>query len=88
MQKNKYVAMTAVILEQETNNYWELIKNVSAEVKLALISRLSASLISEKVGGTQSADSLINEILENAPSETPLTEEDILQEIKAVRYAV
>ena len=83
--------MTAVALEKETNNYWELIKNLSVEIKLALISRLSNSLIyemPEKVQDTSSAANLIDEILDNAPKDVPLTDEDIMQEIKAVRYAV
>ncbi len=79
--------MTAIVLERETNNYWELIKDVRAEVKLALISRLSASLISEKEWNESAAD-LIDEIQENAPANVPLTDQDILQEIKAVRYAL
>ena len=80
--------MTTIALERETNNYWNLIKNVSTEVKLALISRLSNALISEVAQEKVSANSLIDDILENAPAETPLREEDIIQEIKAVRYTV
>ena len=37
--------MTAVVLERETNNYWNLIKDAGNEVKLALIKRLSDALI-------------------------------------------
>ncbi|MBQ9645105.1 MAG: hypothetical protein IJV24_01945 [Prevotella sp.] len=37
--------MTAMLLERETNNYWELIKDASNEVKLALIKRLSEALM-------------------------------------------
>ena len=77
--------MTTVVLERETNNYWELIKNVSAEVKLALIARLSSSLVREAM---KEKDRLIDEILQNAPTDVPLTDEDIQQEINAVRYAV
>lgn len=80
--------MTAIVLERETNNYWELIKNVSTEVKLALISRLSNALINEVAQKKMSAESLIDDILENAPENVPLNDEDIMQEIKAVRYAV
>lgn len=80
--------MTAIVLERETNNYWELIKNVSTEVKLALISRLSNALINEVAQKKMSAGSLIDDILENAPENVPLNDEDIMQEIKAVRYAV
>ena len=82
--------MTAIVLERETNNYWNLIKDVSIEVKLALIPKLSNSLIFEfpKKAKDVSATSLIDDILENAPKDVPLTDEDIMQEIKAVRYAV
>ena len=82
--------MTAIVLEREANNYWNLIKDVSIEVKLALISKLSNSLIFELPEKKKevSAASLIDDILENAPKDVPLTDEDIMQEIKAVRYAV
>ena len=43
--------MTAIALERETNNYWNLIKDPGNEVKLALIKRLSdaiASAVAEK----------------------------------------
>ena len=36
--------MTAILLERETNNYWNLIKDAGNEVKLALIKRLSDAL--------------------------------------------
>ncbi len=77
--------MTAIIIERETNNYWELIKNVSTEVKLALISRLSNSIISEVAENKDAANRLIDDILRNAPKNASITEEDILQEIKSVR---
>lgn len=80
--------MTAMVLERETNTYWNLIKNLSAEVKLALISRLSNSLINDVNSAAVSSDSLIDNILENAPKDAPLSDEDIIQEIKAVRYAL
>ena len=80
--------MTAIVLERETNNYWNLIKNVSSEVKLALISRLSNSLINEVAQERTSADGLIDDILEIAPKDALLSDEEIMQEIKAVRYAV
>ena len=84
----KSSTMTTVVLERETNNYWELIKNLSAEVKLALIARLSASLVREAVQEKSDANSLIDEILQNAPINAPLTDEEIQQEVNAVRYAV
>ncbi len=77
--------MTAIIIERETNNYWELIKNVSTEVKLALISRLSKSIIGEVAENKEAANRLIDDILRNAPKNASITEEDILQEIKSVR---
>ena len=80
--------MTTAVLEKETNNYWELLKNLSAEVKLALIARLSSSLVHEAVKEKSNTDNLIDDILQNAPANVPLTDEDIQQEIKAVRYAV
>lgn len=80
--------MTTVVLEKETNNYWELLKNLSAEVKLALIMRLSGSLMREAVEDKSEADSLIDEILQNVPANVSLNDEEIQQEINAVRYAV
>ena len=80
--------MTTAVLERETNSYWDLIKNLSAEVKLALIARLSSSLVREAVRDDNKANRLIHEILQNAPADAPLTDEEIQQEINAVRYAV
>ncbi len=80
--------MTAMVLERETNTYWNILKDLSAELKLSLISRLSNSLISEVNNATVSSDSLIDDIMENAPKDAPLSDDDIIQEIKAVRYAV
>ena len=80
--------MTTAVLEKETDNYWELLKNLSAEVKLALIARLSGSLVREAVDDKSEADRLIDEILQNAPTDVPLTDEEIQQEINAVRYTV
>ncbi len=79
--------MTTVVLEKETNNYWELLKNLSAEVKLALIARLSNSLVRSAVTDKDETDLLIDEILNNAPADASLTEDEIQQEINAVRYA-
>ena len=36
--------MTAIALKNESDNYWNLIKDASNEVKLALIKRLSDAL--------------------------------------------
>ena len=80
--------MTAMVLERETNTYWNILKSLNAEVKLALISRLSNSLISDVHSATVSSDSLIDDIMENAPKDASLNDDDIIQEIKAVRYTV
>ena len=80
--------MTAVVLERETNSYWNLIKNVNAEVKLALISRLSDSLMTEVSREETSTAVLIEDILKNAPKDVPLSDDDIMQEVKSVRYAL
>lgn len=37
--------MTAIVLERETNSYWNLIKDAGNEVKLALIKRLSDAVL-------------------------------------------
>lgn len=37
--------MTTVILERETNSYWNLIKDAGNEVKLALIKKLSEAVM-------------------------------------------
>ena len=36
--------MTALVLKRESDNYWNLIKDASSEVKLVLIKRLSDAL--------------------------------------------
>ena len=79
--------MTAIAIERETSNYWSLIKNASAEIKLALIARLSNALVAE----TQQQKSalvanFIADIQANAPKDVPLTDEEIQEEINAVRY--
>lgn len=76
-----------VALERETNGYWDLIKSVRAEVKIALIARLSNSLMNETTYASPTVDSLVNSIVANAPKDVPLTDEDIMEEVKAVRYA-
>jgi len=79
------LGMTAVAIEQETNNYWSLVKNASMEIKLALIARLSNALVKETQQRRSKAASLIADIQANAPANVPLTEEDIQREINAVR---
>ena len=37
--------MTAVVLERETDSYWNLIKDAGNEVKLALIKKLSDAVL-------------------------------------------
>jgi hypothetical protein len=39
--------MNTLALEQETKNYWQLLKGASDQVKLSLISLLSSSLVSK-----------------------------------------
>lgn len=41
--------MTTTALEQQTKSYWQLLSGVSDQVKLALISLLSSSLVSKDV---------------------------------------
>ena len=40
--------MTTLALEQETKNYWQMLKGASDQVKLSLISLLSSSLVSKE----------------------------------------
>ena len=44
--------MTTIAIEQETMNYWQLLKDTSDHVKLALISLLSSSLASKATNDT------------------------------------
>ena len=39
--------MTTMVLEQQTKSYWQLLSGASDEVKLALISLLSSSLMTK-----------------------------------------
>ncbi len=51
--------MTAIVLKRESDNYWNLIKDASDEVKLALIMRLSDALVpavEEKKAGKKKLD--------------------------------
>ena len=51
--------MTALVLKQESDNYWNLIKDASNEVKLVLIKRLSDALrpaVAEKKTRKKTAD--------------------------------
>ena len=51
--------MTALVLKQESDSYWNLIKDASNEVKLALIKRLSDALrpaVAEKKGKKKTAE--------------------------------
>ena len=51
--------MTALVLKRESDNYWNLIKDASNEVKLALIKRLSDALrpaVAEKKGKNKTAE--------------------------------
>ena len=55
--------MTTLALEQETKNYWQLLKGASDQVKLALISLLSSSLIS-KEEMTKPSDYVSHEVIQ------------------------
>jgi len=44
--------MSTVVLERETKNYWDLIKDAGNEVKLALIALLSSSMTKDSDGMT------------------------------------
>lgn len=41
--------MTAIALDQETSNYWEMIKGASNKAKLMLLTLISASMTDEEV---------------------------------------
>lgn len=47
--------MASIVLERETKNYWDLIKDAGTEVKLALISLLSSSM-------SKDADNVVIEV--------------------------
>ena len=79
--------MTAIVIERETSNYWSLIKNASAEIKLALIARLSNALVAEMQQQKSAlVANFIADIQATAPKDVPLTDEEIQEEIDAVRY--
>lgn len=78
--------MTAIAIERETNSYWKLVKNASSEIKLALIARLSKALVTEAQQKRAKVASLIADIQANAPVNIPITDEEIQEEINAVRH--
>ena len=78
--------MTAIAIERETNSYWKLVKNASSEIKLALIARLSKALVTEAQQKRTKVASLIADIQANAPVNIPITDEEIQEEINAVRH--
>ena len=41
--------MTAIALDKETSNYWEIIKNASNKAKLKLLTLISASMVDDEV---------------------------------------
>jgi len=51
------MTLTTISVNQETANYWEQLKGTSRQVKLSLISLLSASLVKEKVEAQVTNDS-------------------------------
>ena len=73
--------MNAVAIERETNNYWELIKDISKDVKLALISRLSASLAYPQ----KKKKVAFEDVFGAWSDEEYLPAEDIIKEIKQSR---
>ena len=63
--------MNTLALEQETRNYWQLLKGASDQVKLSLISLLSSSLVKKETvedsAGMASAAIIKPEDLEITP---------------------
>ena len=59
--------MDTMILNRETSTYWELIKNASQQVKLTLISMLSASLVAPQN----------KEVVEDRSEKLHITREDL-----------
>ena len=45
--------MTAIALDRETSNYWEMIKGASNKAKLTLLTLISASMSGDEVVVTQ-----------------------------------
>jgi len=41
--------MTAITLDKETSNYWEIIKDASRKTKLMLLTLISASMVDDEV---------------------------------------
>ena len=63
-----------------------LMKNASSEIKLALIARLSNALVTEAQQKRAKVASLVADIQANAPVNIPITDEEIQEEINAVRH--
>lgn len=72
--------MTDSVLNQ-TNTYWELLKGLSNEVKLALINRLSSSLINEKNNSEKNWADEFCGIWNDDPRST----EEIIEDIRSSR---
>lgn len=45
--------MTAITLDKETSNYWEIIKDASSKTKLMLLTLISASMVDNEVVTTK-----------------------------------
>lgn len=45
--------MTAIAIDRETSNYWEIIKDASKKSKLTLLTLLSASMVDDELVTTQ-----------------------------------
>lgn len=66
----------------QTNAYWDLLKGLSSEVKLALINRLSSSLLKEKRLAEQNwADEFCG-----MWNDDPRSAEEIINEIRTSRH--
>ena len=85
--------MTAIAVERETNNFWNLIRNADKKVKVALITRLSASLIDDKpnivVGGRHAGNPLAAlDSLGEAIRATGKSPEQLVNEHLQEKYAL
>ena len=79
--KFKKIMMVDAVLNQ-TNTYWELLKGLSSEVKLALINRLSSSLLAEK----KQAEAKWADEFSGMWNDDPRSAEEIIDEIRSSRH--
>ena len=72
--------MTAIEMKLELNSRIGKLDDENALARiLKYVKRVSGISVNK--------EDLIDEIIANAPQDVPLTDDDIMQEIKAVRYA-